>query len=237
MPKGLGEVGVHITPTLEGNLLLGPTAEYVRDKDDVSLTASKMDELIVGAQHLVPSISKKDVIRGYSGIRSRIVPSDSKVKGDFVIQEKPDCFINLFGMESPALTAAPVIAGKVLEIIQEGRKLKPNRKFNPVRRVPKRFDELSSREKAALIRRNPAYGEVVCRCENVSKSEVIRALNNPLGVRTLKGLKYRARVLMGRCQGGVCIPRIAKIYDELGVPLDDVTLKGEGSELFAGWSR
>ncbi len=117
-------------------------------------------------------------------------------------------------------------------------KLKINQKFKPKRKAPVRFSKLSDREKSELIRKNPNYGEIVCRCETVTKQEIIDALKNPLGARSIYGVRKRSKATCGRCQGGFCIPKIVKIMEELfQPPIDDITLKGEGSQLFIGKTK
>ncbi|ODS38410.1 MAG: FAD/NAD(P)-binding oxidoreductase [Candidatus Altiarchaeales archaeon WOR_SM1_86-2] len=233
-PKDPGGLGVHLTSTIDHNILIGPSAEFIDEKDNTKTTTEIMDQLYGEARELIPEISNKDFITAFSGIRARLKESD-----DFVIEEsrKVPGFINLMGIESPGLTAAPAIAKKVVEMLKEDTRLKPNPTFNPKRKCTIRFDELPDKEKSKRIEENPDHGEIVCRCENVTKQEIIDALNNPLGVRTVKGIKYRARAGMGRCQGGFCLPRIVEIMREDGIKTDEVMLKGKGSYLFVGKTK
>jgi len=234
-PKDLSGFGVHFTPTVCGNLIVGPTTEYVKDFDDDKTTAEKIRELREGAQRLAPGIDMREAIREYASLRAKVVDRDSTSRGDFIIEDdRVNGFINLMGIESPGLTAAPHIAKVVVDMIKKQMPLKDNKKFNPIREGIKKFDALPTDEKRALVKENPNYGEIVCRCENVTKQEILDALNNPLGVRTLKGVKFRLRSMMGRCQGGYCMPRIVEIMQEVGAEPADTTLKGECSELFIG---
>jgi glycerol-3-phosphate dehydrogenase len=154
---------------------------------------------------------------------------------DFIIQEEPKVpgFVNLVGIESPGLTAAPAIAKYVVEIIQESEKLKPNSKFDPDYKGFARFDDLSHDEQLKSIHNDPEHGKMVCRCEFVTRREVLNALDNPLGVKTLHGIKYRTRATMGRCQGGFCGPKLVEILEkENKFDFNDITLKGGDSKLF-----
>jgi glycerol-3-phosphate dehydrogenase len=225
-PEKTGGIGIHLTPTIGGNIIIGPSAEYIDCKTDLGTTYCGMQELFEGAVKLVPELNQKHIIHEYSGLRSKLIKPGSVNEGDFVIEENPSGFIHLLGIESPGLTAAPVLAEKVRDLIGRHERLQKNSKFNPKRKRRIRFSELSRDEKARLIKENSDYGVLVCRCEEVSKKEVLDALNNPLGVRTLKGIRIRARAGMGRCQGSFCIPKIMELVGEL-----DFTLKGRGSRI------
>lgn len=237
-PKELGGLGVHLTPTTDGNILIGPSAEYIEEINTAS-TAEVMDNLFREAGELLPKVSRKDIIRSFAGIRAKLIQEGSTEPKDFVIEDSEvNNFINLIGIESPGLTAAPAIAEKVVEFIKKGRGLDINQGFKSERKAPVRFSELTPQEKTELIRRNPNYGEVICRCETVTKQEVIDALNNPLGAGSIYGIRKRTRATCGRCQGGFCIPKIVEIMSEVLQPsIEDLTLKGEGSRLFIGKTK
>ena len=230
-PEKTGGIGVHLTPTMAGNILIGPSAEYVGCKDDVKTTAVKMRELFAGAVKLVPGIKLKDVIHEYAGMRAKIIEPGAENKGDFVIEEQPEGFVQLFGIESPGLTAAPVIAEKVRELIGKNIRLEENPRYTSFRKRRVRFSELTPAGKARLIEESPGYGVIVCRCEEVTRQEILDALHNPLGVRTLKGVRIRTRAGMGRCQGGFCTPKILEIVSEEFPEEKAFTLKGVGSAL------
>jgi glycerol-3-phosphate dehydrogenase len=239
-PKNAGGYGIHLTPTVEGNMLIGPSNEYIDYKDDRATTREVMAQLFKEARDFAPKISPRHFIRSYSGVRSKIVPPEIGGFTDFVIEESPNYqnFINLIGIESPGLTASPGIARYVVEMIDRREKLQKKNDFDGTRKGITVFNELSVEEKARLIKENPNYGEVVCRCENVTRQEIIDALNNPLGVRTVKGIKYRTRASMGRCQGGYCMSRIAKILEEeFGQSVEKIALEGGNSNLFTGKVR
>lgn len=237
-PKELGGLGVHLTPTTDDNIFIGPSAEYIEEVDDTANTEQVMEKLYAEAKELLPKISKKDFIRSFAGVRPKLIKPTAKEPRDFVIEESIDSFINLIGIESPGLTSAPAIAEKVVEIIKKKKKLKNNRKFNPKRKAPVRFSKLSDQEKSELIKKNPNYGHIVCRCETVTRQEIIDALRNPLGSRNIYSVRKRCKATCGRCQGGFCTPKIVEIMEELHHPsIDDLTLKGNNSRLFIGRTK
>ncbi|HBQ64069.1 MAG TPA: FAD/NAD(P)-binding oxidoreductase [Clostridiales bacterium] len=234
---GEGGLGVHLTTTVDGNVLIGPSAEYIEEREDHGTTREVMEQLYQEARQLLPEMERKDIIRDYAGIRPKLVGKKVGGFGDFIIREsdKNPGFVNLIGIESPGLTSAPLIGEYVADILGQRLPLAVRPDFQPVRRPPVRFREASDEEKARLIASDPAYGVIVCRCEEITLREVLDAMNNPLGVRTLTGIKYRTRAMMGRCQGGYCLPRMVELLQEtMGLAPEEVTLKGPGSELFSG---
>ena len=145
---------------------------------------------------------------------------------------------NLVGIESPGLTSALPIARRVVNMIREREELAPNPDFDPIRRGITRFHEASREEQAKLISENPDYGEIVCRCETITRAEIIAAIHNPLGVCTVNGIKVRTRASMGRCQGGYCETRItAMIREELKKAVTDVRLTNGDSYMFTGYVK
>lgn len=239
VPKvGAGGLGVHLTPTIDGNILIGPSNEYIKRKDNLSVTSSVMKMLSAEARELLPLISPGYIIRSYSGIRAKQAPSSEGGFWDFVIEESDtiDNFINLIGIESPGLTAAQPIAKRVVEIINKKERLNSNSRFNPFRKGILRFEEQDEKTKKALIKQDPDYGEIVCRCEQVTKKEILEAANNPLGAKSLVSIKYRTRAMMGRCQGGYCLTRIIEILREnFNLTPQEITLKGNNSYLLTGY--
>ncbi len=240
-PRTSGGLGVHITPTVDGNVLLGPSAEYVDSRDTYACTREVLEGLHREAAMMLPGLSTSTVIASYSGLRAKLSPPEKGGDSDFFIAEsgRSPGIINLIGLESPALTAAPAIAELVLEMIKPRIKLekKPAGMLH-LRKWYERFDELPEENKERLVEECPDYGEVICRCEGVTKHEVLQALRNPLGVKTLAGLKYRCRVMMGRCSGGYCLPRIARILqEELKWEPHQVLFRGKRSPVFAGWVK
>ena len=238
-PLESGGLGVHLTPTVHGNLMLGPSAEYISDKDDFSTSREIMEELIKEAKEMVPKIEKASVIRSFAGIRPKLVPK-GKAFADFVIkeEEKVEKFINLVGIESPGLTAAPAIAKMVVELIKEKRELKRKKVFKARRKRPRRFYELNDAERKKLVNKDKRYAEIICRCELVTRKEIIDAWKNPLGARSLNSIKLRTRAGMGRCQGSFCLPRILEVLEEeFGFEALNLTLSCDDSRLFSDYSR
>ena len=234
-------LGIHLTNTVDGNILIGPSNEYIDDHDDYASTAAVMEQLKKEGHQLLPGLSTSDFIRSFSGIRPKQTPPEEKGFKDFVIESRKDIpgFINLVGIESPGLTSAPAIALMVKDMVTEKMAVKKKDSFMAER--PGRvgmFSELSTEEKADLVADDPDYGEIVCRCEQVTKREILDAIQNPLGNRTIAGIKYRARAMMGRCQGGFCLPRIVEILEkEFGYDPKDFILNRPGSALFTGKVR
>jgi glycerol-3-phosphate dehydrogenase len=236
-PKDDPGLGIHITPTMEGNIILGPSAEAVRDKHDMASTRRVMDQLKAEAGRLMPELRRVPFIHSYAGLRPKILdPSGREKFGDFIIEESAVLpgWINFIGIESPGLTAAPAIADMVVEMIGAGRDLRLKPDFDGGMPENPRFAALSDDERAARVSGNPDWGEMVCRCEYVTRAEVTAALRNPFGAETMDAVKRRTRCGMGRCQGGFCTPRIVEILQDAGVPLDRITKRGGGSRLFYG---
>ena len=235
--KGAGGLGVHLTPTIHGNLIIGPSAEYIDDPEDTASTRPVMDRLFREARQLLPGLERRQIIGAYCGVRPKQAPPGEGGYRDFVIREEETCpgFINLIGIESPGLTASVPIAQTVVEIIGQTMDLVPDPSFNGRRAGILRFKEQSPERQAALIAQDPEYGEVICRCQTVTKAELRKAVENPLGVKTIAGIKYRAWVTTGRCSGGYCLPKIAQMLtEEYGLAPEAVTYRGEGSSLFTG---
>lgn len=230
LPTKMGK-GILITPTIDGNLLIGPNALDIEDKSDVATTETGMDEILSKAKLSIKEVPMRYIITSFSGLRAH---SD---EDDFIIGEAADAenFINAAAIESPGLSSAPSIAQMLEDIVVQ--KLLPNKKgdFNPIRRGIPKFRELNNEERHNLIKENPAYGRMVCRCETVTEGEIVEAIKRPLGARTLDGLKRRTRAGMGRCQAGFCTPKLISILArELNIPEEDVTKFGRESKLLIG---
>jgi len=221
--------GILVTPTTHGNTLIGPNAQQIDDKSDRSATAAGLAEVWQGARRLVPSLDVRDAIAVFAGLR----PSGST--GDFLMEVPPQIggFVNLAGIESPGLTAAPAIAQWVVEALRDhGMELREKREYHPIRPAAPRFSELSRKEQGALIQKDPRYGRIVCRCEMVTEGEIVRAIHGLVPARTYDAIKRRTRCGTGRCQGGFDTPRVIRILArELGISPLQVTKKGPGSEL------
>jgi len=233
-----GGWGTHISPTFDGNILIGPSAEYIEEKDNYATTKEVQDYLYADARKFTSLISPKLFIRNFSGIRSKQTHPSIGGYLDFRIEEKENVpnFINLIGIESPGLTASVPIARHVTEIIKAKQGLEKNPDFDPYRKGILRFEEQDEETRKALIKENPDYGEIVCRCEQVTKKEILDAIHNPFGAKSLISIKYRTRAMMGRCQGGYCLTRIIEILkEEFGYTPEEYRLKGNNSYLFTGY--
>ena len=233
-------MGIHVTNTTDGNVIIGPNAETVTDFSYYGVPQRNMDYLAESASDLWPCISKGDYIRNYSGILPKWVDDDGVIQ-DFKIEIRDEIAphaINLVGIESPGLTAAVPIARYAIGLMKERETLEPNPNFNPVRKGIVRFAEQTKEEQARLIKENPDYGEVICRCEKVTRAEILQAIHNPLGVDTMAGIKYRTRSMMGRCQGGYCQMRIEQmIEEELGKKATEICYARQGSQILFGEVR
>ncbi len=202
-PTKLGK-GILVSPTVHGNLIVGPDAELV-DGDDTSTTAAALEQVAELGRKSVPSVDLRASIRNFAGVRAN---SD---RGDFVIEEAAPGFIDLAGIKSPGLSSAPAIALEAVELLKgTGLELREDPDFVDGRRRP-RFKELSEAEKRALIAKDPAYGRVICRCETVTEGEILEAVRAPIPPVSVDGVKRRCSAGMGRCQGGFCGPRVLEI--------------------------
>ena len=229
-PTKMGK-GILVTPTVHGNLLLGPTAEDIDDKENTATTRAGLAEVRAKASLSVKGIPFGKVITGFTGLRA---VGDTH---DFIIGECEDAkgFIDVAGIESPGLTSAPAIGEYVRDIVASLLPLKEKANYIAERKGITRFASLSDEEKNELIRREPAYGTVVCRCETVTAGEILEAINRPLGATTLDGVKRRTRAGMGRCQAGFCSPvTISLIADKLGLGLLDVRKNGSYTDKESG---
>jgi glycerol-3-phosphate dehydrogenase len=227
-------LGVHLTKTVDGNILIGPSNEYVSDGEDYSSTRDIMDKLRSEGRELLPSISLSDFIRSFSGIRAKQTSPAAGGFADFVIEDRADLpgFIILVGIESPGLTSSPAIAEKVVSLVSRHLDLKKKDSFAVIKKNNMFFHERTAEEKRDLAAADPLYGEIVCRCEAITKRELVEAIENPLGIRTVAGLKYRSRAMMGRCQGGFCLPKIIRILEQdFGYRSEDYLYKGNTSRM------
>lgn len=232
-------MGIHVTPTMDNNVTVGPDAEFFNIDElepDYGVPKKNMDYLAEDANNLWPCINKKDYIRNYSGILCKLVDENGKIQ-DFKIElnEKAPNTVNLIGIESPGLTCAVPIGRHVVDLIKEKETLEIDNEFNPIHKNILKFSEQSLEKQNELIKENSDYGEVICRCEKVTKAELLQAINNPLGADTLMSIKYRTRAMMGRCQGGYCQMRIAEmILSEKNKELKDILYGRNDSNLFVG---
>lgn len=233
-------MGIHVSVTTDGNVLLGPTAEDTDNLSWYGVEQKNIDYLYAEGQKLWPHFTRADYIRTYSGILPKWVDENGVIQ-DFRIEIRDDLApqaVNLVGIESPGLTASDAIADYVIGLMKKREVLSENPAFNPIRKGAVRFARCTPEEQSALIQENPDYGELICRCEKVTKAEILNAIHNPLGVHTMVGIKYRTRAMMGRCQGGYCQMRVTRmIEEELGIRPEDVTYNRKGAHPFFGTVR
>ncbi len=224
--------GVVALPTVHGNFLIGPTAESVDDPSGLQTTLDGLAFLREKAKKVVPDFPFHTVITSYTGLRAKVK------EGDFIIEESKDSkgFINVAAIDSPGLTAAPSIAKMVLGIVEKIQGgLEINENFNPIRRPVIHFAELSAQEKAELIKKDPRYGRIICRCESVTEGEIVDIIHRNAGGTNLDGIKRRARAGAGRCQGGFCGPRVMEIISrELNIDITSVVKDGKESYILTG---
>ena len=235
-----GGLGIHITPTIDGNILIGPSTEYIDEKDNYASTQKIMDLLIKDGGKIFPYLKKEFFIRNFTGIRPKLVGPNEGGYADFVIEKPKEIpnTIHLIGIESPGLTSALPLARKVIEALGEDTELKVKASFDPYRKGILNFSEQSIERKKELIEQDPNYGEIICRCETITKAEILQAIHNPLGVETVVGVKNRTRAMMGRCQGGYCQTRIAElIMEERNKREEEIVYARTGSEMFVGKVR
>ncbi|QUA53722.1 NAD(P)/FAD-dependent oxidoreductase [Aristaeella lactis] len=229
-PSPMGK-GVLVSPTVHGNLLLGPTAEDITDPSDTATTAEGLDEVIRKAAMTWPRLSVRSNITNFSGIRAHLTTDD------FVIGPCEDCpgLFEAIGIESPGLSSAPAVGQDLAEMIARYLNLPFRDPFLDCPEKPRPFNEMTDAEKAEAISSDPSYGNIICRCEVVTEAEIRAAVHRPVGARSVDGVKRRTRAGMGRCQGGFCMPRVAEIISaETGLPLDKVTKNGGNSYILAG---
>jgi glycerol-3-phosphate dehydrogenase len=230
-PSKMGK-GILVTPTVDGNILLGPTAEDIDDKTDTKTTQAGLDSIRAKATEQVSGVNLGKVITSFTGLRS--VGST----GDFIINEK-DGFINVAGIESPGLTSSPAIGEYVLDMIRGmGVNLTEKANYNPNRRPMHYFKELDVEGKNEVIRNHPEFAHIICRCETVSEGEILEAIRTNPKPSDIDGVKRRTRATMGRCQGGFCTPYIVELLaKELGIKYEEVTKFGGKSYVNVGKTK
>ena len=233
MPTKMGK-GVLVTPTCHGNILVGPTATDVTDKDDVATTPEELASAFDRALITMPSLNRRNIITQFSGLRAHLDTDD------FVIGESAAVkgLYNVAGIESPGLSSAPAIAVHVAEEIAKKLSLGKNANFVAERKGIPHFATLSDEERQKLVAENPLYGRIVCRCETVTEGEIVEAIRRKPGAVDMDGVKRRTRQGMGRCQAGFCTPRVMEILSrELGVPMTEVTKRGGNSQFVIGRTK
>ncbi len=238
LPSKLGK-GILVTPTVHGNLLVGPTAERISDKEDMATTAEGIAKVMEMGAKSVPALSSRQTITSFAGLRAHIVTEGSD-SSDFAIGEVADAkgFFDVAGIESPGLTAAPAIGEYVAELVEKNYPAPPGKDFVARRKGIPNMAESTDEERKALIASNPAYANVICRCELVTEAEIVEAIRRPVGATTLDGIKRRTRAGMGRCQSGFCSPKTLEILArELGVDRSVINKSGTDSDILIGYTK
>ena len=231
-PSKMGK-GILISPTVDGNLLIGPTSVDIEDKDDKATTTEGFSKIIKEALENVEDMPFNKTITSFCGLRS------TGSTGDFIITSPEAGFINVAGIESPGLSASPAIAEYVVDMLKEqGVELEPKENFNPIRKPMHYFRNASIEEKNKIIAINPSFGRIVCRCETISEGEILEAIRTNPKPCDLDGVKRRTRAQMGRCQGGFCSPYIIELLSqELDIPYEEVTKFGGNSQIIFGKTK
>ena len=226
--------GVLVTPTTHGNLLVGPTALDIEEKEGTNTTKGGLDEVAQKAVRSVPKLPLRQVITSFAGLRAH------EAGHEFIIQEVEDAkgFFDCAGIESPGLTSAPAIGEMVAQILKEKMNLEEKEDFIATRKGVLDPNTLSKEERMELIKEKPEYGNIICRCEMVTEGEIMDAINRPLGAKSLDGVKRRTRAGMGRCQAGFCSPRTMEILErEVPMSMFDITKNGVGSNIVIGTNK
>ena len=239
LPGEMGK-GILITPAVHGNILIGPTAENVEDKEAVNTTAEGLQKVLTQAAKSVDNLPVRSVITSFAGLRAHGNHTNSDDNIDFLIGEVEDApgFIDVAGIESPGLTCAPAIGVYVSELINSISPAPLKEDFKAKRKGIPNMRLVSEEEKKRLIEEDPAYANVICRCEQVTEGEILNAIHRPLGAVTLDGIKRRTRTGMGRCQAGFCLPKTVEILArELSKDMGEITKSGEGSLLLTGYNK
>ena len=220
--------GVLVTPTVHGNLLIGPSAVDTEDRESLATSRQELEFIRYTADLGVRNIPWRQVITSFSGLRAH------EAGDDFVLGEAPDApgFFNAAGIESPGLTSAPAIGRYIAGEVARKAGAAQKADFCARRRGPVRMREMDFEARKQYIREHPLYGKIVCRCEQISEGEIVDAIRGPLGARSLDGVKRRVRAGMGRCQGGFCTPRVMEILSrELSMPMTAICKNRPGSEM------
>ncbi|MBO4859289.1 MAG: NAD(P)/FAD-dependent oxidoreductase [Treponema sp.] len=241
-PGPLGK-GVLVTRTVDGNILIGPSADAV-SKDTIDYTgttAASQEAILKAARRSVPDIPQRNIINSFAGIRAIAVEPDGTPINDFIIEEDATIrgFINVGGICSPGLTSAPAIGEAVVDLLKKaGLKVSPAAHFIEEREGIPSFKLSSQEEKLALIKKDKRYGQIICRCEMITEGEIVAAIHSPIGAVDLDGVKRRTRAGMGRCQAGFCSPRVTEILSrELQIPMINITKRGGTSYVLDSKTR
>ena len=231
LPGKFGK-GVLVTPTVHGNLLIGPTAMDIENKEGVNTTRDGLQQVIEKSADSVKNIPTRQVITSFAGLRAH------EDGDDFVIGETENDFIDCAGIESPGLSSAPAIGEVIGKLVQKKYDLKEKTDFISTRTGLPDLNSMTLEKRNEIIHKNPAYGNIICRCEMVTEGEIIDAIKRPLGAKSLDGVKRRTRAGMGRCQAGFCSPKVMEILSrELGKSIEEITKSGGNSRIIEGINK
>jgi len=226
--------GVLVAPTVHGNLIIGPTAADIEDKEGTNTTGAGLEELLQKAGNTVKNLPLRQTITSFAGLRAH------EDHHEFIIKEAEDSsgFIDAAGMESPGLTSAPAVGEMVVDIIKNTFQMEKKTDYIAVRKGIIHADGLTVEERNELIKRKPEYGNIICRCEMISEGEILDAIHRPLGAKSLDGVKRRVRAGAGRCQAGFCTPKTMEILSrELHIPMEDIVKSGVEAKVVIGKNR
>ena len=221
-----------MTPTVHGNLLIGPTAVDIENKEGINTTRDGLLQVLEKSADSVKNIPTRQVITSFAGLRAH------EDGDDFVIGETENDFIDCAGIESPGLSSAPAIGEVIGNLVQKKYDLKEKTDFISTRTGMPDLNAMTIEERNELIQQNPAYGNIICRCEMVTEGEIIDAIKRPLGAKSLDGVKRRTRAGMGRCQAGFCSPKVMEILSrELEKSMEEITKSGGNSRIIEGINK
>lgn len=232
------EKGCLLAPTIEGNLIAGPTSEDVVSYDRVETTKDGLELIGRVAKKILPDIEMNRIINSFAGVRANISNVEKEIK-DFVIRKSGDRVVSALGIKNPGMTSAPYLSLKIIEVlVKEGLGLEKKNDFNPKVNIKKKFLECTQAEQKQMLKDDSRYGNIICRCEKITEGDILRVLKEPLPPKNLNGLKKRLRISMGKCQGSFCIPRVIEILSrEWKAEPQEVLKSGKNSRFVKGWLK
>lgn len=233
LPNKLGK-GIVVTPTVDGNLLIGPTAEDIDDKEGIDTTKAGLDDIIEKIKLTLKSFPYSSVITSFSGLRAH------DDQDDFVVEEVKDAdnFFDCLGIESPGLSSCPAIGLMMADLVAEKLSLSKKENFKETREGLPLTNRMTREEHKKLIEKDKSFAKIICRCEMITEGEIVAAIHSPLGGKTVDGLKRRVRSGAGRCQGGFCAPKVIEILSrELDIPQNEVMKNNSKSEIILGRTK
>jgi glycerol-3-phosphate dehydrogenase len=224
--------GVLVSPTVHGNLIVGPTADPAEDSDDTTVTAQGLEKVVKAAMRSTAKVNFRESIRNFTGVRA------TTEDDDFILEISAPRFVNAAAIKSPGLSAAPAIGPEILSILQQDG-LVCNKKENFFGcREQTLFKNMTVEEKQAALKSDPRYGRVICRCETITEGDILHVMHSPIPPVSIDGVKRRCNAGMGRCQGGFCGPRVHEILSrETNIPMEDICQDRAGSYLLTGKTK